>query len=152
MLGLILSFVDIGALDNVYDRVMFFLTLEASDYSTQARLTVADLAVNSFLSQPLFGNGAGYTHFWGAIVQAPHNQHLMMLAEYGLVGYGLFIGLIMLLFRGGGYFRCLQAQPMTMVAFAVFLWFSSFTHNMFDNLSWLVSFALIGQRAMYTQK
>jgi len=152
MLGLILSYVDIDALDNVYHRIMFFLTLEASDYSAQERLDVAQSAIDIFLSQPLFGGGGGYTHFWGVSNQAPHNQHLLMLAEYGVVGYALFLWLILLLFRGGGYFRSLQSQRMTMVAFAVFFVFTLFTHNMFDNLNWLVSFAFIGQRSMYTQK
>lgn len=152
VLGLILSYVDIDALDNVYDRVMFFLTLETSDNSTQERLSVAHFAVESFLSQPVFGNGAGYTHFWGATGQAPHNQHLLMLAEYGAVGYALFLWLILLLFRGGGYFRSLQSQRSTMVAFAAFLVFALFTHNMLDNLNWLVSFAFIGQRTMHVRE
>jgi hypothetical protein len=75
-----------------------------------------------------------------------------MLAEYGVVGYALFLWLIVLLFRGGEYFRTLECHPMTKVAFAVFLVFTPFTHNMFDNLYWLVSFAFIGQRSMCAQK
>ncbi len=152
LLGVILSYVDVDALDNVYDRMMFFSTLDTSDYSAQERLTVADFAIDSFLSQPLFGNGAGYTHFWGVSGQAPHNQHLIMLAEYGVMGYAFFLGLILLMFRGGGYFRSLQSQSMAKIAFAVFMVFTPFTHNMFDNLNWLVTFAFLGQRTMYTQK
>jgi hypothetical protein len=75
-----------------------------------------------------------------------------MLAEYGVMGYAFFLGLILLMFRGGGYFRSLQSQSMAKIAFAVFMVFTPFTHNMFDHLYWLVTFAFLGLRTMYTQK
>lgn len=152
LLEFILSNVDSSGLGNLYHRVMFFSTLDSNDFSAQERLTVAGFAFESFLSQPWFGNGAGYTHFWSFSDQAPHNQHLLILAEYGVAGYVLFIGLIVLMFRGVGYFRSMQSQAMSRVAFAVFLVFTLFSHNLFDHLYWLVTFAFLGQRRMYSSK
>lgn len=148
LLEFIFAQVDGAALDNVYHRVMFISSLDTNDYSALERQAVAGYAFESFLSHPLFGNGAGYTHFWGVSDQAPHNQHLMMLAEYGIAGYGLFLWLIVLMFRGGAYFRSLGSPALRMLAFAVFLLFTLFTHNMFDHLYWLMTFALLSQRKM----
>lgn len=144
--------VDGSGLDNVYHRVMFIFTLDTTDHSAMERLAVAGYALESFLLHPFFGNGAGYTHSWAVSDAASHNQHLMMLAEYGIAGYALFIWLMVLIYRGIAYFRGLGSPALQMLAFAVFLLFSFFTHNMFDHLYWLVTFALLSQRKILLTK
>ncbi len=152
LLDFIFSFVDVYALDNIYNRIMFFTNLETSDSSAIERLTVSGYAVDMFFKEPWFGNGSGYTHFWGISDQAPHNQHLLVMAEYGIVGYLLFIWLIAMVFCGGGYFRKLQSSNMAMIGFAVFLVFTPFTHNMFDHLYWLITFSIFTNRKMWLNK
>ena len=72
----------------------------------------------------------------------------MMLAEYGLIGYALFLWVIVLVYRGGVYFKDLNAFGLGKVAFLLVLVFTPFTHNMFDNLYWFVTFAILCQCSM----
>jgi O-antigen ligase len=146
LLQYILSFVDVSALDNVYDRMLFFISPDVDDGSALERLEVVHHALNSFISYPFFGNGSGYTGFWSISEQGPHNQHLLFLTEYGLIGYLLFIFLIRLVFVGDYYFQSLGYQKFAKVGFAVFIVFSPFTHNMLDHLYWLLTFMLLSWR------
>jgi hypothetical protein len=147
---LLLEFVEVAAQDNVFARLTFFLNYDTGDYSAQERLAIAKVAIESFLSQPFVGYGAGFTHTGSVFDAAPHNQHLIILAEYGLLGYALFIWMTTLLFLGGrGYFMSLQTPRMAVIAFAVFLLITFFSHSMFDNICWLVSFAILCQRRWF---
>lgn len=152
LLNLILSFVDIDALDNIYDRILFFSNPEVEDYSAKERFEVVEYAIDSFMANPFLGNGSGYTHFWSISEQAPHNQHLLILTEYGLMGYALFAWLIVLIFRGNHYFCNLGVKNISLIGFVIFLAFTPFTHNMLDYLYWLLTFFILGHRAEYIDK
>jgi hypothetical protein len=152
LIDYILSYVDISGSDNILQRVMFFTTLDTSDDSTLERAEVARHAFDSFLLHPVFGNGSGYTHYWSGFSQAPHNQHLLLLAEYGIVGYAMFFWIIVILFKGRGYFLKLNSPGMWMFGFLAFVIFTPFTHNMFDNLYWLVSIFIFSQTALGRRK
>jgi hypothetical protein len=148
----VFSFVNVNAVDNIYGRLMFFLTFEFGDDSSNERFAVANYAIEIFFRQPFFGHGAGFTYLWDFKEAAPHNMNLLLLAEYGVVGYLLFLWLIILIFLNRGYFISFQTPNMTLIALSVFLTFSMFTHNMFDNLFWLVSIVILCQRAFYCPK
>lgn len=139
-------FIDFQAMGNIYNRLMFFSNLDVGDESAGERLAVAEHAFTSFLQQPFFGNGSGFTSFWDFSSQGPHNQQLLILAEYGMVGYLMLLWLIVLMFRGGDFFRCLPGRKFHFISVLVFLMFTLFTHNMFDFLYWLLAIVLISYR------
>lgn len=149
LLGDLLSYVDMSALENVLSRIAFFSTANTGDDSAQERIFVALHAIKLFLDQPFFGSGAGFTYFWNVSVASTHNQHLLILAEYGIIGYALFIWLLILIYKGRAYFCNLNVARLGLVAFFVVFAFTPFTHNMFDNLYWLVTLALLCQRKIY---
>lgn len=137
--------VDPGGQDNLYSRLMFFSTLDVSDYSANERIAVSRYALDAFLDKPILGNGSGFTHLGNFFEAAPHNQHLLMLAEYGLVGYLMFAGMLVLIYRGRGFFRAIKLPQMIYPTFVAVMAFSLFTHNMFDNLYWLLTIVLLSQ-------
>lgn len=145
----LLDHVDPGAVQNVLDRVLFLLTFQTGDFSAQERSAVIGYALRSFFDQPILGNGAGYTFAWSYADVSSHNQHLLMLAEYGVIGYAFLIWLLVLMLKGGAYFKEVQAPRLSVVAVLVFVGFSVFTHNMFDFLYWLISIALLSHRRFY---
>ena len=148
LLANVLSYVDLSGFENVLSRIQFFSTMNTGDDSAQERFWVALHAIRIFLDQPLIGNGAAYTYFWNFSNASTHNQHLLMMAEYGLIGYALFVWLLILIFRGGAYFRNFKIDRLNLLAFLVIFAFTPFTHNMFDNLYWLITIALLCQRKM----
>lgn len=145
LMGFLLSNADASGQDNLYTRLMFFSTLDVSDYSANERIAVSLYALDAFLDQPILGNGSGFTHLWDVADAAPHNQHLLMLAEYGLIGYLMFAGMLVLIFRGRGFFRTINLPQMIYPTFVAVIAFSLFTHNMLDNLYWLLTFVLLSQ-------
>lgn len=142
----LLRFVDFEAIQNVYNRLLFLSNLDVGDASSGERFAVAEHAFAVFLQQPIFGNGSGYTAFWDFSTQGPHNQQLLILAEYGMIGYLMFLWLVLLMFRGGDFFQALSAQRFHAISVFVFLIFTLFTHNMFDFLYWLLAIVLISHR------
>lgn len=145
----ILSYVDFSGLENIISRVTFFSSLDTGDDSAQERFAVALNAVSRFLDQPIVGQGAGYTYFWNFSNVSTHNQLLLILSEYGIMGLSLFAWLVILMYRGGAYFQALDAHRLRWLAFTVFCLFALFTHNMFDSLYWLVTIALLSQARSY---
>ena len=145
----ILSYVDFAGLENLVSRISFLTTLNTGDESAQERFAVVRYAMQSFFDQPLVGNGAGFTFFWSFSNVSTHNQHFLILSEYGLLGYLLFAWLFVLIYKGGEYFKHLDVHRLRWLAFAAFCLFTPFTHNMFDNLYWLITIALLCQRKIY---
>ena len=139
--------VDNRAIDDITARLFFFSTLNTGDDSAQERLAVALHALEAFSDQIIFGNGAGFTAFWSDFEVSTHNQHILILAEYGLIGYLFFIWLFILIWKGGEPIKSTGARNLIKILFFSTLLFTLFTHNMFDNLYWLVTFAVLGQRA-----
>lgn len=146
-MGLLFTELDIAVLENLSQRLMFFSNLDVSDHSASTRHEVARHAWESFLSNPVIGNGAGFTLTWTVAEEGPHNQHLMILAEYGLAGYLVFLSLVILIMKRTLGTRNAWIGPVGPLLFVIFIWFSFFTHNMFDNLYWLVTFAVVCQTA-----
>jgi hypothetical protein len=139
----ILSVLDPSALADIYARLSFWSSGDLGDDSAQERLMVAAAAMESFLAHPIVGNGSGYTFFWAIASVAPHNQHLLTLAEYGLTGYVFFLVAIRLSLSHDGLVRTESSRAVSVLLAVVLLWFSVFTHNMFDHLYWLLSLGLL---------
>ena len=93
-------------------------------------------------SNPIFGAGAGATDLWwlGAGI---HNQLVMLAAEYGVFGIALWTSLAVILWKG----KYFPEKTFHLAVVTGFIFMSMFTHNMFDNLYWFLTFALVsGQR------
>ncbi|MBT9550650.1 MAG: O-antigen ligase family protein [Hydrogenophaga sp.] len=149
---LLLPLVDLSAADNVYHRLMFFSSFDTSDFSSQQRIDVLQYSIENFLTQPILGHGSGFTHLWGSFQESTHNQHMLILGEYGIFGYSLFVWLLFLIYHSDGYFKSQQLPQLQLLALGVALAFTLFTHNMFDHLYWLVSLVLISHSMPHPRK
>jgi len=135
-----------AASSNILSRLDFFSTLKFDDDSSEERADVIQAGWDMFLQNPVFGAGAGATRFW-THRGSTHNQVLMLAAEYGLFGVGLWMWLLVILWRGK--FFAERGLQLAMVFLFVFM--SLFTHQMFDSASyWLATFALISVRKSRT--
>lgn len=130
---------DIGSqTQNITARLEFFQTRSLDDNSAQERMEVLREGWDLFLKDPVFGAGAGATSAW-SLRASTHNQFVLLAAEYGIFGILLWIWLAIVLWRGK-YFRERLFQLAMVFTFVLQ---SIFTHNMFDDLIWLTTFALI---------
>ncbi|WP_332879714.1 O-antigen ligase family protein [Massilia sp. S19_KUP03_FR1] len=131
-----------SAFSNILSRLDFFSSFKLNDDSSEERADVIRAAWELFLQNPFFGAGAGATQFW-SYRASTHNQILLLAAEYGLFGIGLWIWMIVILWKGNFFTdRGLQLAMVFLFAFM-----SLFTHQMFDSASyWLATFALLSTR------
>jgi len=78
----------------------FSITQHDADESAQSRLTTWKIAITMAAEEPLFGFGVRnsnlYTKAYGADIEGRsiHSQYLQIAADCGVVGSGLFIGLL----------------------------------------------------------
>jgi O-Antigen ligase. len=128
--------------DNLLTRLDFFQSYEVNDVSALERLEVMEAALNIFFQNPLLGAGIGATSLWSYWV-GPHNQILMLAAEYGVMGLLLWVVLAIILWQGH-YFKDQTFQHM---ACFIFMGISIFSHNILELPYWLLSIALISQPA-----
>lgn len=128
--------------DNLLSRLDFFQTYEINDVSAVERLEVMEAALNLFFQNTFLGAGVGSTTLWPYRV-GPHNQILVLAAEYGVTGLLLWVLLAMILWQGR-YFKDRDFQHM---ACFIFIGLSIFTHNILELSYWLLSIALISQRS-----
>lgn len=135
-----------GASGNILSRLDFFSSFSFDDDSSEERAGVIKAGWELFLHNPVFGAGAGSTLFWWHR-GGTHNQLLMLAAEYGLFGIGLWIWLLVILWRG----RFFAERGLQLAMVFVFAWMSMFTHQMLDaNTYWLATCALVSTRAAWT--
>jgi O-antigen ligase len=135
-----------GASSNILSRLDFFSNLSFEDDSSEERASVVKAGWELFLDNPVFGAGAGSTLFWSHR-GSTHNQLLMLAAEYGLFGIGLWTWLLVILWRG----RFFAERALQLAMVFLFAWMSMFTHQMLDaDTYWLATFALVSTRAAWT--
>jgi O-antigen ligase len=135
-----------GALANIQARLDFFSNVTLDDDSSQERAEVIRAGWDLFLQNPIFGAGAGATHYW-PLRGSTHNQLLMLAAEYGILGIGLWIWLAIILWKGEFF----QNRNLQFAMAFLFVFMSMFTHLMFDSASyWLATFALVGVKKRQT--
>ena len=128
-----------GALTNILSRLDFFSNFKLNDDSSEERADVIRAGWNLFLQNPIFGAGAGATRFWSHR-GSTHNQLLLLAAEYGILGIGLWIWLLIILWKG----KFFENRGLQFAMVFLFAFMSMFTHQMFDSASyWLATFALV---------
>ena len=131
-----------GYLDNLLGRLDFFRSRVLDDDSALVRAQVLEAGLELFLDQPIFGAGAAVTHLWG-LGHGVHNQVVMLAAEYGVFGIALWTSLAVILWKG----KYFPEKTFHQAVVTGFVFMSMFTHNMFDNLYWFLTLALVsGQR------
>jgi hypothetical protein len=134
-----------GGIDNIEARLNFFSSGDVRDDSAQERLAVLKSSWELFLENPVFGAGAAVTEVrsthWPHGV-GPHNQFMVLAAEYGLIGISFWVFMAIILWRG----RYFQDEAIQRAVFFLFLYMTMFTHNMLDAPYWLTTFALASGR------
>ncbi len=144
-LGILFSDHVVGALGleagaaNVLDRLEGLARFEAFDFAARERVEAAGLAIDALKSAPWTGQGPGAMEAIYGI--GPHNQALSMAAEYGLLGIGLFVALLMLVATGSW----LPSVRYRLAALWVVVGLSMFTHNMLDSMYWILALALLAR-------
>lgn len=130
------------ASNNLLSRLNFFSSLKFDDDSSEERADVILAGWEMFLQNPVFGAGAGATRFW-SLRGSTHNQLLLMAAEYGVFGVGLWFWLLVILWRGNFF----EDRGLQIAMVFLFVFMSLFTHLMLDSATyWLATFALISIR------
>lgn len=130
------------ASNNLLSRLNFFSSFTFDDDSSEERADVIRASWEMFLQNPIFGAGAGATQYW-AHRGSTHNQLLLLAAEYGIFGIGLWAWLLVILWKGCFF----DDRGLQLALACIFAFMSLFTHLMFDSATyWLATFALISVR------
>jgi hypothetical protein len=85
------------------------------------------------------GAGAGATRVWSAFHVSSHNTLLLQAAEYGVTGIILWASAIALLLRG----KYFEEKALHWAIAFLFVYFSMFSHNLFDYPYWLITIVLV---------
>lgn len=134
-----------AASSNILARLDFFSSFQFNDDSSEERADVIRAGWELFLQNPVFGAGAGATLFWSQR-GSTHNQLLLLAAEYGIFGIGLWIWLLLILWKG----RFFEDRGLQIAMVFLFALMSMFTHLMLDSASyWLATFAMISIRGKW---
>lgn len=78
---------------NIQQRLGFLSGDFLVDDSTSERVYVVEQAFQMFYSSPFFGNGLGSTIIMGG-GRGVHNMYILYLAEFGIIGFILYISFI----------------------------------------------------------
>jgi O-antigen ligase len=131
-----------AASSNILARLNFFSSYSFNDDSSEERADVIRAGWDLFLGNPVFGGGAGATLFWSQR-GSTHNQVLLFAAEYGVIGIGMWVWLLAILWKG----RFFEDRGLQLAMVFLFAFMSLFTHQMLDSsFFWLTTFALISVR------
>ncbi|MGE0315492.1 MAG: O-antigen ligase family protein [Lautropia sp.] len=119
---------------DIANRLNFLRTGDLHDDSGRERGFVLLQGLQVFVENPWTGAGTGATHLWSFAV-GPHNQAVLMAAEYGIVGLAGWVGLILLV-ATGSYFGDRSRQ---LAATGFIILFSMSTHNLLDFPYWMMA-------------
>jgi hypothetical protein len=122
--------------DNLFDRVSFFRTLDASDDATQQRREVAAKAWAMFADRPVQGNGLASTLQWSD-QGSTHNVFLSLMADHGVLGALILPALLLCVLHG----RPGAANGPHWAFCAFVTWYALFSHNIFTERYQLLAFA-----------
>ncbi len=126
--GRMADYLESAGMDNLLDSNTTYRLqsgfLEREDGSSIERAEVAKRGWDLFLSYPIVGVGFGVTQYGGKVVSV-HNQALRFAAELGVIGLGLFAGLIWIMWDSG--------TPAGRAIALVYAVGSMFSHNLLDS-------------------
>jgi O-antigen ligase len=112
--------------ENIQNRLAWFESLgRGDDESVEGRADAALRAWDMFMDDPLLGHGIGATSH-AIQVLGTHNMYLMLMAEQGIFGLGLYLSLILMLAWRGWALRNAAAPAGAHDAGAALLMFAAF--------------------------
>ena len=126
-----------GFNDEIYliaDRLDFFSgNVSSDDVTDDARFHLLRNSFEIFVNNPLLGQGSKALLRSG-FDQLSHNQFLELLADYGLLGFTIYLALLSIFYI-----------KLTRYRFAILLIVISsfFTHNIFDSYIFIIAFAYL---------
>lgn len=148
----------------IYDRLISYTFSNGLDVSSIGRLEYWKAAIQTIIHYPISGVGfngfstigLNYTNFFDSLINV-HNEYLQLLVNSGIVGFILFISIIILLFKSGMKFRSKNSDPFlfnvasTYLSSIFLLAISSFFSSPFLNFQiigqfWVVSALIISLR------
>lgn len=140
---------------------------KTADLSTERRIMLVKAGWRMFVSKPVFGVGPG-NFYWKSrefadiIAGMSHNVYIGVLAELGIVGFLLFIGLIHLTLRDLRFVikKAKQIQKPELLNFANsiqvgfigFLISAIFLHAEYEKFFWLAIFLTICLKKLSEEK
>ncbi|MEC4719289.1 O-antigen ligase family protein [Noviherbaspirillum sp. CPCC 100848] len=132
------------ALIDLQQRLNFFTSGGLKDGSALERSAVLSDGWQTFINNMVVGAGPGATESWPHAIGSvgPHNQFVLLAAEYGMFGIAMWISLALIIWNGR-YFKDRALQQSMCLLFVLM---TMFTHNMFDFQFWLLTFALVSGR------
>lgn len=112
--------------ENIQNRLAWFESLgRDGDDSVEGRTDAALRAWNMFMDDPLLGKGIGATSH-AIQVLGTHNMYLMLMAEQGIFGLGLYLSLILVLAWRGWTLRSAAASASSHDVGAALLMLAAF--------------------------
>lgn len=118
--------------EDLINRIHFGI----GDTSGQERSGLFFLAWQMIMKAPLLGHGLGAYKQMGAL--GPHNMHLSLWIDHGLLGLVVLPALLRPLWKSG---------PSGRIFIIYSLFFAFFTHNMIDERNYLIPLAALLARA-----
>lgn len=104
---------------------------DVRDVYDDSRYELVNLSLKVFLENPLWGNGF-FSLLKHGSDQLNHNQYLLILTDYGLIGFLVFIVML-----------CLVYSKKNIILFYFLLISGFFTHEFFYSYTFLTIFALL---------
>lgn len=132
------------AMVDLQQRLNFFTSGGLKDGSALERSAVLSDGWQTFISNMVVGAGPGATESWPHAIGSvgPHNQFVLLAAEYGMFGVAMWVSLGLIIWKG----RYFQERALQQSMCLLFVLMTMFTHNMFDFQFWLLTFALVSGR------
>lgn len=117
--------------ENAMQRLHFNLS---TDGSVQGRIDVAERSLELIKASPWVGHGLGAHNVPGTYVE-PHNTYLLLGVELGVLGVGMYLWLLVILWR--------MKSPVSKVfAFSLAVW-SLFDHNLIGSQGVWLAYAIL---------
>ena len=126
---------------SIYNQFSDFWYLADYTSSGGQRLHFWSISIRLFLENPLLGAGAGAFEHYLLTTHDPlaptsflhtHSEYLTLLSLYGLVGFGLFMYLLMYFFKSLGNISNLKIRCILFVSMCIFL-FNALTDSSLNN-------------------
>jgi hypothetical protein len=140
--SLLRSLEDRGILNNdVMGRVSLEVGGGVQAETDESRMTVAVHALEIFADHPILGlgTGAAYEPPFDGPGCGPHNEYLLLMVDYGLLGLFILPALVWATTWGAG-----RETRAIAIPFAVFItYWGLFSHNILEEYFFLLVFALV---------
>jgi len=106
---------------------------DKNDDSARERLYLIGYSIDSFLNEPIFGNGLRYVAKTAGNGNSSHNQILEVLSSFGLIGFFMMIVLYLTFYHRNSFLYISLCILPTLI----------FSHNFFENSAYQIALAFV---------